>query len=208
MNPRSVLIVGLNYAPEPVGIAPYTQGLAEALVARGARVRVIAGKPYYPQWRTYPGFAGGGWRTSCEGAVEVTRCPHYVPAEPGGFKRIVDAVGGVEICLKEPVDDPLSGLKLDAGKHVVNGEEALAFVRDARTAAAIVVRNLQKASELVTSFKQVAADQASANAIGSTARVTVARQSLAAVSDNPLPIRSARTASGRAGPAARQRRKR
>ena len=50
-----------------------------------------------------------------------------------GFKRIVDAVGGVEICLEEPVDDPLSGLKLDAGKHVVEGEEALAFVRARKT---------------------------------------------------------------------------
>jgi len=50
-----------------------------------------------------------------------------------GFKRIVDAVGGVEICLEEPVDDPLSGLKLDAGKHVVAGEEALAFVRARKT---------------------------------------------------------------------------
>jgi hypothetical protein len=47
----------------------------------------------------------------------------------GGFKRIVDAVGGVEICLAAPVDDPLSGLKLDKGKHLVQGEEALAFVR-------------------------------------------------------------------------------
>lgn len=50
-----------------------------------------------------------------------------------GFKRIVDAIGGVEICLKEPVDDPLSGLKLAAGKHVVEGEEALAFVRARKT---------------------------------------------------------------------------
>ena len=50
-----------------------------------------------------------------------------------GFKRIVDAVGGVEICLEEPVDDPLSGLRLDAGKHVVAGEEALAFVRARKT---------------------------------------------------------------------------
>ena len=50
-----------------------------------------------------------------------------------GFKRIVDAIGGVEICLKEPVDDPLSGLKLDTGKHVVEGEEALAFVRARKT---------------------------------------------------------------------------
>lgn len=86
---RSVLIVGLNYAPEPVGIGPYTQGLAEALVARGARVQVLAGKPYYPQWKTYPEFAGLGWRSGIEGEVEITRCPHYVPAQPSGLKRIV-----------------------------------------------------------------------------------------------------------------------
>jgi colanic acid biosynthesis glycosyl transferase WcaI len=86
---RRVLIVGLNYAPEPVGIGPYSQGLAEALVVRGAQVRVIAGKPYYPQWRTYPAFAAAGWQTSTEGGIEITRCPHYVPAQPSGFKRIV-----------------------------------------------------------------------------------------------------------------------
>lgn len=89
MKGRRVLIVGLNYAPEPVGIGPYTQGLAEALVARGADVRVIAGKPYYPQWRTYPAFAGLDWRTGEEGGVKITRCPHYVPAQPSGLKRIL-----------------------------------------------------------------------------------------------------------------------
>lgn len=89
MKGQSVLIVGLNYAPEPVGIGPYTQGLAEALLARGARVRVLAGKAYYPQWKTYPEFAGGGWRSGIESGVEITRCPHYVPAQPSGVKRIV-----------------------------------------------------------------------------------------------------------------------
>ena len=86
---RSVLIVGLNYAPEPVGIGPYTQGLAEALVARGARVRVVCGKPYYPQWRIYPAHARAGWSKSTENGVQVTRCPHYVPANPTGLKRIL-----------------------------------------------------------------------------------------------------------------------
>ena len=33
-----VLIVGLNYAPEPIGIEPYTTGLAEHLAQRGHRV--------------------------------------------------------------------------------------------------------------------------------------------------------------------------
>jgi colanic acid biosynthesis glycosyl transferase WcaI len=38
-----ILVVGLNYAPEKVGIAVYTTGMAEALVARGHEVRVVAG---------------------------------------------------------------------------------------------------------------------------------------------------------------------
>ena len=45
MKHRRVLIIGLNYAPEPVGIGPYTQGLAEALAGQGAAVEVIAGQP-------------------------------------------------------------------------------------------------------------------------------------------------------------------
>ena len=87
-DPAPLLIVGLNYAPEEVGIGPYTQGLAEGLAARGHPVRVIAGQPYYPQWRRWPGF-GPGWTSGEEAGVTVTRCPHYVPANPDGLKRIV-----------------------------------------------------------------------------------------------------------------------
>lgn len=89
MNGRSVLIVGLNYAPEPVGIGPYTQGLAEALAQRAAKVRVICGQPYYPQWRIYPGFARRGWTSGMENGVKVIRCPHYVPLQPSGLKRVI-----------------------------------------------------------------------------------------------------------------------
>lgn len=88
MTAPRILIVGLNYAPEPVGIGPYTQGLAEALAAEGRSVEVVCGQPYYPQWKPYPGFRRG-WTRSEEGGVAVHRCPHYVPAEPGGLKRIV-----------------------------------------------------------------------------------------------------------------------
>ncbi|MEO6152968.1 MAG: WcaI family glycosyltransferase [Croceibacterium sp.] len=83
-----LLIVGLNYAPEPVGIGPYTSGMAEALALRGWDVDVVAGQPYYPQWHRYPGF-GGLWRTSIENGVSIVRCAHYVPAHPSGWRRIV-----------------------------------------------------------------------------------------------------------------------
>jgi LCP family protein required for cell wall assembly len=54
---------------------------------------------------------------------------HFVIVDFNGFKGVVDALDGVEVCLKEPVDDPLSGLQLPAGTSVVKGDDALAFVR-------------------------------------------------------------------------------
>ena len=89
MKGARVLIVGINYAPEPVGIGPYTQGLAEALVAAGASVEAVVAKPYYPQWRTADAFRGGGWRRSTEAGVTLTRCPIYVPANPSGLRRVI-----------------------------------------------------------------------------------------------------------------------
>ncbi|MEZ7964109.1 MAG: LCP family protein [Candidatus Nanopelagicales bacterium] len=58
---------------------------------------------------------------------------NFMVIDFGGFKAITEAVGGVEICLSEPVNDPLSGLKLSAGNHIIAGEEALAFVRARKT---------------------------------------------------------------------------
>ena len=84
-----VLIVGLNYAPEPIGIGPYTSELAEYLAGCGHRVEVIAGRPYYPQWRSYPGFRRFGWRRAHENGVGVTRCWHYIPRVPGGINRVL-----------------------------------------------------------------------------------------------------------------------
>ncbi|MDA3021102.1 MAG: LCP family protein [Actinomycetota bacterium] len=58
---------------------------------------------------------------------------NFMLVDFGGFKRIVDAVGGVEICVSEAVNDPLSKLVLEKGKHIVQGEQALAFVRARKT---------------------------------------------------------------------------
>lgn len=54
---------------------------------------------------------------------------HYAEIGFGGFAGIVDAVGGVEICLEEPINDPLAGLDLAAGCQVLTGPQSLGFVR-------------------------------------------------------------------------------
>ncbi|MGN6488000.1 MAG: WcaI family glycosyltransferase [Devosia sp.] len=84
-----LLVVGLNYAPEKVGIAVYTTGLAEALQARGHEVRVVAGQPYYPAWRSMAGHRGWGWSCRTENGVRVLRVPHYIPARPTGARRLL-----------------------------------------------------------------------------------------------------------------------
>ncbi|MDX3803978.1 LCP family protein [Streptomyces sp. AK04-3B] len=54
---------------------------------------------------------------------------HFMMADFNAVKTLTTAVGGVEVCLAHSVDDKESKLKLPAGKSVVEGEQALAFVR-------------------------------------------------------------------------------
>ncbi|MDX3578597.1 LCP family protein [Streptomyces sp. FL07-04A] len=63
--------------------------------------------------------------------TEVTGIPvdHFMMADFNAVKTLTTAVGGVEVCLAHSVDDKESKLKLPAGKSVVEGEQALAFVR-------------------------------------------------------------------------------
>ncbi len=84
-----LLIVGLNYAPEKVGIAVYTAGMAEALAAEGHEVRVVAGQPYYPAWRIAKGYSPWAITLTEERGVTITRVPHYIPAHPTGGKRLL-----------------------------------------------------------------------------------------------------------------------
>ncbi|MEU1124339.1 LCP family protein [Streptomyces sp. NPDC005899] len=57
------------------------------------------------------------------------RVDHHMVIDFDGFKDMVDAVDGVEICLKKPVDDADAHLKLPAGRQKLDGEEALGYVR-------------------------------------------------------------------------------
>ena len=57
------------------------------------------------------------------------RIDHYVELNFVGFVRMVDALGGVEICTKKDINDPKSHLTLPAGTHVLDGVDSLKFVR-------------------------------------------------------------------------------
>ncbi len=54
---------------------------------------------------------------------------HYAEIGLLGFALITDALGGVDVCLKQPVFEPLSGADFPAGQQKLDGPEALSFVR-------------------------------------------------------------------------------
>lgn len=54
---------------------------------------------------------------------------HYVEVNFAGFTRVVDALGGIEVCTSVDIDDPKSHLVLSAGTHTLGGIEALKYVR-------------------------------------------------------------------------------
>ena len=62
-------------------------------------------------------------------AVSGIPVQHHVTVTFGGFRDVVDAVGGVELCLDGPLRDRSAGIDLPAGCQVLDGADALGFVR-------------------------------------------------------------------------------
>ena len=76
-------------------------------------------------------FNWGGAPLLIQTLEEMTqlKIDHYIEMNFVGFARIVDSLGGIEVCTKRDIDDPKSHLVLKAGVHTLNGIEALKYVR-------------------------------------------------------------------------------
>ena len=69
-----------------------------------------------------------------------------------GFVKIIDALGGVDICLPYGVDDPYTGLHMSAGRHHVNGIRALQFARDRHSFALSDLARIGDQQQLLSSI--------------------------------------------------------
>lgn len=94
------------------------------------------------KWKTIPGTYGTKFNESLGQFGRDPGCTwktvekltgldvnHFILADFNAVKDLSSAVGGVEVCLAEDINDPKSKLNLPAGRHTIEGEDALAFVR-------------------------------------------------------------------------------
>ncbi|MCK7625024.1 LCP family protein [Streptomyces sp. RS10V-4] len=76
-------------------------------------------------------FAFGGAACAIRTVERMTRIriDHHIIVDFTGFKNMVDAVHGVQVCLARPMRDEEAHLSLPAGRQTLDGEAALGYVR-------------------------------------------------------------------------------
>jgi colanic acid biosynthesis glycosyl transferase WcaI len=101
-----ILIHGLNFAPELVGVGKYTGEMAQWLAARGHDVRAVTAPPFNPKWRVSPGFSA--WRYTRESYFrrpEAARQQFLAASAAAGLDNAasVVAAGSQQPLLTEPI---------------------------------------------------------------------------------------------------------
>jgi LCP family protein required for cell wall assembly len=107
-------------------------------------------------------FAFGGPRlltSTVENATGV-RIDHYAEVGLGGFADITDAIGGVELCVAERMKDAKANLDLQPGCQVLDGPQALGYVRTRESARGDLER-VERQREFLVALT----DQASSPAV-------------------------------------------
>lgn len=96
-------------------------------IPRDSRVQI----PGHGKTLINAAFESGGPQLLAQTVEQETglRIDHYAEVGFGGFAAIVDAVGGVEMCLDEQMHDTKTGQTLPAGCQRMDGANALTFVR-------------------------------------------------------------------------------
>lgn len=124
------------------------------------------------------------------------RVDNYVEIGLGGFADIVDAVGGVEICPDEAMDDPLAGLDIEAGCQEADGKTALGYARSRKLDSTGDIARVERQREVVGAIAAKAASPWSVINPVRYVSLTSAGADALIIGDNVGPIDLARFAWG------------
>ncbi len=81
------------------------------------------------QWNEAYALGGEACTVAQFETMSGIRVDHFVVIDFAGFKAMVDALGGVTVCVPTEVDDPIGDIYLPAGTYEVSGNQALDYVR-------------------------------------------------------------------------------
>lgn len=146
-GPINILMIGSDTRAGGNSIIPGESkaGLADVMMIiqiRGGSARILSiprdtrvKLPGYGDQKINASMPLGGPVMTVNAVKALTGLPihRFAIIDFEGFIGVTDSVGGVELCLDNAQRDSMSGLNLAAGCQIVNGEQALAFVRSRHT---------------------------------------------------------------------------
>lgn len=139
--------------------------------------------PFSSVYRT----GGAGCLVRTVQVLTGLRINHYVQMDLAGFPAMVDALGGVPVCLGGPLREAGSGLDLPAGSAVIDGEQTLSFLRlQARPGPAETERIERQQQFLASLLDRSLAARTVANPVRLTRFVNAAADSLTLDPDTTL----------------------
>lgn len=123
----------------------------------------INGLVSYVRWHPdeFPGYDGHGqavlaWSL---GAMLGVHIDYYAQVDLGGFVRVVDSVGGVEVNVDRAICDAryreygFNGFSIGAGRHRMNGNTALAYARIRKSAGESDFTRAARQQQVVVALK-------------------------------------------------------
>ncbi|MBZ5735120.1 LCP family protein [Nocardioides sp. TRM66260-LWL] len=84
----------------------------------------------YQMWNAAFGIGGPACTVAQFESLTGIRVDHFVVVDFRGFRGMVDAIGGVQVCIPQVIDDRRRGIYFDPGTQVLKGEQALDYVRE------------------------------------------------------------------------------
>ncbi|MFI0719093.1 LCP family protein [Streptomyces sp. NPDC021224] len=148
--PRDTYVLLPSPATEP-GTRPPRDPARAARAAAGHDPRPPAAPAATHPAKLNQAYAQGGPKLTVQTVEQLTgvHVDHYLEVDFTSFMKTVDVLGGVPVCTTKPLKDPWSGLNLPAGTTVLNGGQALQYVRSRHTDPAADLGRMQRQQRFV-----------------------------------------------------------
>lgn len=160
----TMIVASFDPVAQTVSMVSIPRDLVDAPLPRGRTFRPkINGLVAYVRWHPdeFPGYKGHGqavlaWSL---GAMLAVRIDYYAQVDLGGFVRVVNSVGGVDVNVARSICDAryreygFDGFSIGAGRHHMNGNTALAYARIRKSAGESDFTRAARQQQVVVALK-------------------------------------------------------
>jgi LCP family protein required for cell wall assembly len=160
----TMIVASFDPVARTVSMVSIPRDLVDAPLPKGQTFRPkINGLVAYVRWHPdeFPGYEGHGqavlaWSL---GAMLGVHIDYYAQVDLGGFVRVVDSVGGVDVNVARSLCDAryreygFDGFSIGAGRHHMNGDTALAYARIRKSAGESDFTRAARQQQVIVALK-------------------------------------------------------